>query len=508
MAPFKIFLVLTEGSKDSVSLIEAYRIHQQKDDAMAQPVTTVFQTTGKPPPNSALGDKVEVRKEADEKIGGFAEALGKVLENTISEPAAVQQTADVAESFIEEPEGKQAETGDNNSDERARAESAKVQSESDEVVVPTISSAAQQSPELWAERLPSLDSNDAGSTEQAELAVALQTDQNPRATVVPPLLDGDGSIENRVSTSQLVQVNGSELDAQSRPSGDLAQKTAASQDNLQSKEAATVHLVRGSAGEAFVQGPIASANQPPPAPIGVSVIALAATGRAGVVTGQDAVAGKDVEISKLRTAPSTRAGYPILKAVESVPALQGQHRTDAGAQNTFASGLVPASSLSVLTESEPLPLVQTVQSSFTTATASAQPVTAYGPSPDAAKAVAQQMTVAVNQAIGGVTELQLSPAELGKVRLILTTQDAGLVISVMAERPEIQDLLRRHIDVLGQEFGQLGYQDISFEFEQGASRHDDNDQTEQADLHALHQEEAPLQNGVKLIASAGLDLRL
>lgn len=84
--------------------------------------------------------------------------------------------------------------------------------------------------------------------------------------------------------------------------------------------------------------------------------------------------------------------------------------------------------------------------------------------PETARHVAQQIAVSVLNAPGKTTEIALNPEELGRVRLSLTAADGVLTLAVLAERPETQDLLRRHIDVLAQEFRELGYDSISFSF--------------------------------------------
>ena len=63
-------------------------------------------------------------------------------------------------------------------------------------------------------------------------------------------------------------------------------------------------------------------------------------------------------------------------------------------------------------------------------------------------------------------EISLSPEELGRVHMTLSTRDTGLVLVVNADRADTLDLMRRHIDQLGQEFRRMGYQDIGFEFGQ------------------------------------------
>jgi len=64
-------------------------------------------------------------------------------------------------------------------------------------------------------------------------------------------------------------------------------------------------------------------------------------------------------------------------------------------------------------------------------------------------------------------EVTLSPEELGRVRMTLTTSDGGLSLALVADRPETLDLLRRHIDQLAQDFRDMGYQNLNFSFAQG-----------------------------------------
>lgn len=64
-------------------------------------------------------------------------------------------------------------------------------------------------------------------------------------------------------------------------------------------------------------------------------------------------------------------------------------------------------------------------------------------------------------------ELTLSPEELGRVRMTFTTGDGALTMTLVADRPETLDLLRRHIDVLAQDFRDLGFANLSFSFAQG-----------------------------------------
>lgn len=80
------------------------------------------------------------------------------------------------------------------------------------------------------------------------------------------------------------------------------------------------------------------------------------------------------------------------------------------------------------------------------------------------RSVGNQMVDVLIRQPGQPVELTLNPEELGRVRISLTTLDSGLSVTIMAERPETLDLMRRHIEQLETEFRQLGYESIGFEF--------------------------------------------
>lgn len=88
---------------------------------------------------------------------------------------------------------------------------------------------------------------------------------------------------------------------------------------------------------------------------------------------------------------------------------------------------------------------------------------------EAGRHVALQIVAAVKTDGDGGFEVQLSPEELGKVRLSLHVSDGTVALSIHAERPETLDLLRRHIDVLEREFHDAGFTSLSFTFGQGST---------------------------------------
>ncbi len=66
-------------------------------------------------------------------------------------------------------------------------------------------------------------------------------------------------------------------------------------------------------------------------------------------------------------------------------------------------------------------------------------------------------------------QLILHPAELGQVRISLSSTDGTVTVTVITERPETLDLMRRNIGTLAQEFQEIGYQQAQFAFGGGHS---------------------------------------
>ena len=93
--------------------------------------------------------------------------------------------------------------------------------------------------------------------------------------------------------------------------------------------------------------------------------------------------------------------------------------------------------------------------------------------PDLPRNIAVQIAQAMRQ--GGAErpmELVLSPAELGRVRISMQAGDGAMTVHVMADRPETLDLMRRHIDMLAQEFHDIGFGTAEFAFGQNAPESD------------------------------------
>ena len=64
----------------------------------------------------------------------------------------------------------------------------------------------------------------------------------------------------------------------------------------------------------------------------------------------------------------------------------------------------------------------------------------------------------------GQMEITLVPEELGRVRLTMTPSEAGMAVTILAERPETLDLMRRNIELLARDLAGQGFENLSFSF--------------------------------------------
>ena len=119
---------------------------------------------------------------------------------------------------------------------------------------------------------------------------------------------------------------------------------------------------------------------------------------------------------------------------------------------------------------------------------------------------AQQVAMAITTSADGAVDIALNPEDLGRVRLVLSTTDAGVALAITAERPETQDLMRRHLDSLAQEMKALGFKDVSFSFDGQSSNQRRHDSQNDDPSHVPHEDvrNVVVQTG----QHDGLDLRL
>ncbi|MCI2400225.1 flagellar hook-length control protein FliK [Aliiroseovarius subalbicans] len=138
--------------------------------------------------------------------------------------------------------------------------------------------------------------------------------------------------------------------------------------------------------------------------------------------------------------------------------------------------------------------------------------------PDIPRHIAQQLVEVARALPDRPVELTLNPEELGRLRLTFTVESGAMAVAVTVERPETLDLMRRHIDLLGQDLRELGYREVSFAFSHGAAGGGSNADKdgrspgtpsldpEEATETATNREPPPMR--LTLGAGAGIDIRI
>jgi len=125
--------------------------------------------------------------------------------------------------------------------------------------------------------------------------------------------------------------------------------------------------------------------------------------------------------------------------------------------------------------------------------------------------VAAQLAEVARQLPDRPMEISLNPEELGRVKMTLSASESAISVTLLAERGETADLLRRNLEALSQEFRELGYKDISFNFAGGDAQQQGGDSSEQSldspQLRAAEIDEAAL-TATKITLDGGVDIRL
>jgi flagellar hook-length control protein FliK len=105
-----------------------------------------------------------------------------------------------------------------------------------------------------------------------------------------------------------------------------------------------------------------------------------------------------------------------------------------------------------------------------TSTSSPQSLAQILSRPETPSMIARQMAEVLQRLPDRPVEISLSPKELGRVRMNISAVETGITVSVLAERPETLDLMRRNIDQLVREFQAIGYENINFAFSEGEAK--------------------------------------
>lgn len=130
-----------------------------------------------------------------------------------------------------------------------------------------------------------------------------------------------------------------------------------------------------------------------------------------------------------------------------------------------------------------------------------------------AQTISGQIAAAISSGPDGQIDIALEPAELGRVRIGLQASDGAISLSIMAERPETADLMRRHLDQLIGDFRALGYTEVTFTFGDQSGTPGDKDTSARAsvgDTDLAAPDPADISNALtaQRARSGGLDIRL
>lgn len=176
----------------------------------------------------------------------------------------------------------------------------------------------------------------------------------------------------------------------------------------------------------------------------------------------------------------------------------------------LAAPTTPMSSADPVPSSEPAELRLDPLRDTTLTPTQAPAKSVMSPQADLSARVMDQIAQHVRQLPGGPLEITLSPEELGRVRMQLTTAENGLTLVVTAERPETLDLLRRNIDQLANEYRSLGYGALSFAFQGDGTPRDGHPGRHQPGGTPLTMADdiTPVTAPPPLTAATGMDIRI
>lgn len=216
-----------------------------------------------------------------------------------------------------------------------------------------------------------------------------------------------------------------------------------------------------------------------------------------------------------RDAPPLRTGgWTIAPASTPTPTITSAMPSIIQAQGgQFTATAAPDGALDPLSDLDFI--LQTAPSGVST-TALTPTVSIAGQAPSAtAQVIAQQLAAALSNT-GASTdaplELALDPPELGRVRMQISEISGVMTLMIQAERPETADLMRRHLDLLAQEFAQAGLDAPSVHISQnGADQNRQHSGEHTSDAAFTNGDDpapqAPHRPTIQT-ASGGLDLRL
>ncbi len=300
-----------------------------------------------------------------------------------------------------------------------------------------------------------------GQTERRDEIVSAEASPDPAAIVASAgdAIAAAGAVEARPATSVPTPGTADPVTTKASDKSTIGVKPVVSDPTTTTdtlKETGTDaprDRAAATSGEPRVQGLTASADPVPgsPKPAAVAQVSIRPPAPGGVQTQPREVAESEVAAQEAKDGDRP-ASTPT---ISTAPSLAPQTAASAG----------PVQAHAMVSTDAPPPQWHLAPSGPAGAARADAPVpTAVQVSP---QAVVGQLAFAVGQTHDRRVEIRLDPPELGRVQIHLKPIDGGVQAVVLADRPETQDLLRRHADQLARELGEAGYGSVSLDFAAG-----------------------------------------
>lgn len=105
-------------------------------------------------------------------------------------------------------------------------------------------------------------------------------------------------------------------------------------------------------------------------------------------------------------------------------------------------------------------------------------------------------------------EIELSPRELGHVKIIMIPTDTNMNVLISCERDETSILLRKNLDELTQDMHEIGYSNVNIEFGEN-SQNSSNEQRFGSQNHNQNSEQTTTPSSrIQVMHGSGVDLKI
>ncbi|QQA42992.1 flagellar hook-length control protein FliK [Pelagovum pacificum] len=135
------------------------------------------------------------------------------------------------------------------------------------------------------------------------------------------------------------------------------------------------------------------------------------------------------------------------------------------------------------------------------------------PQSQLAHQVNRQLVVSIQNNPTGTTEIRLDPPELGNVRVSVSHTESSLLITLVADRADTSEMLRRHVAVLSESLRSAGFAEVNIQLPERGQQSFDRRGQGQAEGDSIEVDpdgvlEIVERPTTKLVSLTGLDLRL